>query len=163
VSQRTLVPRCLLAAAMFAMLMASVICPATVAQSADDEHVLTVIRQRLTNGARVENNAPFVFIGKIDGFGPIFHGVCKEGVNEEVDFSISKLIVGKFADSTVKAGYINCAQAPLPSPPFTQGAKLIVYCERAQSQIACLNPVAYSDARVHEIQRWYTATYPPIF
>ena len=142
------------------MLACMLAAPAFAQTAADDLHVLSVIRRNLANPNRVTYNNPFVFVGEITGFGPIFQGVCKEGVNQEVDFSISKLIYGDFDGSTIRARYINCSRAPLPSPPFAQHAKLIVYCERPHDSISCLNPVSYSNATLHEIRRWIAGIHP---
>lgn len=147
---------CVLIAAMLAALYLPVAFP----QSTGDQHVLSVIRQRLGNPTRVTYNHPIIFVAEISRFGPVFQGVCKSGVSEEVDYQVQQWIYGGPERDTVHTSYINCTRLPLPSPPFTPNVKLIVYCEAPSGGFACLNPIAYSVESLHQIQAWAAEAHP---
>jgi hypothetical protein len=95
-----------------------------------------------------------VFVGEITRLGPVFQGVCKEGVGEDVDVSVGRLLFGDFDALVVHTSYINCSRVSLPSPPFTLHAQLIVYCEEYPAHIICLNPVPYSERTLQQVQAW---------
>lgn len=134
--------------------------PAIFPQSPDDAHVLAVIRQRLAEPNRVTYNNPIIFVADITRFGPVFQGACKTGVGEDVDYEVLQWIYGDGERSKIPASYINCTRQPLPSPPFTLHAKMIVYCESPHGPFLCLNPIKYSDATLREIQRQTASLYP---
>jgi hypothetical protein len=141
-------------------LLAFVCAPAILPQSPDDAHVLAVIHQRLAEPNRVTYNHPIVFVGAITKFGPVFQGVCKAGVGEDVDYEVLQWIYGEGQRTEILTSYINCTRQPLPSPPFTLGAKVIVYCEAPHGAFLCLNPVAYSDNVLRQLQH-QTASLQP--
>ena len=148
----------------FFILVASMLMLARAAQTqtaADDEHVLGVIHTRLMEPNRITYNHPIIFVARIARLGPVFQGVCKTGVGEDVDFSVAHLLMGDFGGTTVHASYINCTQGPLPSPPFTLSARVIAYCEEPHQTQLCLNPVPYTLEREQLIQSWIDATKPP--
>jgi hypothetical protein len=129
--------------------------------AADDAHVLSVIHRKLANPYRVKYNSPIIFVRTIAALGPIYQGVCKEGINENVDFTVEMFLWGDPHRTTIQTSYINCTGVPLPSPPFSAGSRLIVYCERPQdAAFQCLNPVPYSDATAKEIYQWTAAIKP---
>ncbi len=125
-------------------------------QAPSDDDVLAQMQKRLATGEKLTYHKPMVFVGEISNLGPVFHGVCKEAVSQAVDFTISSLLWGDHPDSVVHTGYINCTWQPLPSPPFTLHAKVIVYCEQIHT-VQCLNPVAFTDERVSRVESWIRA------
>jgi hypothetical protein len=126
------------------------------AQIEQDNSVLQKIHQRLTNKEKLTYHKPVVFIGEITSLGPVFQGPCKSAVNQEVDFSLSRLLFGKFSDPVVHAGYINCTMQPLPSPPFTLHARVIVYCEQPHF-MNCLQPLPFTEEQQKTIETWIAA------
>ena len=99
---------------------------------------------------------PVLFAGPISQLGPVPHVfVCKEAVNQTVEFSVSELLVGKTTDSVVETSCVNCSNQSLPSPPFTLHAKVIVYCsETAQKRNRCLVPVPSTAERLRKLRLW---------
>lgn len=118
--------------------------------------VLEKIHERLTNTEKLTYHKPIVFVGEITALGPVFQGPCKSAVNESVDFTISRVLFGKFSDTVVHAGYINCTMQPLPSPPFTLHASVIVYCEQLPF-MTCLTPVPFTEQRQRTVEAWIAA------
>jgi hypothetical protein len=121
-------------------------------QVAGSGAALAQIHKRLTRS----HGNPIVFIGYVSRLGPVYQEACKEAVNQEVDFTISRLLLGNYSDSVLHTGYINCTRRPLPSPPFTLHATVIVYCEPTTS-MACLTPVEFSQERLNQIESWIEA------
>lgn len=120
----------------------------------------TVLRKIHHMLLRANTPQAFIFIGEIERLGPVFQGICKEGVDEEIDFTVSTVVWGEYSDSTVHTGYINCDQKPLPSPPFTLHAKVIVYCDGRISPRdhrrfqQCVVPLIFSEAKLRRIKSW---------
>ncbi|HWZ97114.1 MAG TPA: hypothetical protein VN025_05070 [Candidatus Dormibacteraeota bacterium] len=128
---------------------------ATHAQAAPDEDVLAKIHERLTSAERLNYHDPSIFVGEISRLGPYPTTVCKSAISQEVDFAVSQWLFGNSKESVITAGFINCTMGPLPSPPFTLHAKVIVYCEhRHRGPLNCMTPVVFSEAALEEIQRW---------
>jgi hypothetical protein len=148
--------RCL--AAVFALILFGA--RAASSQLAGDAHVLAVIHRNLADPNVVTYNGPVVFVGDITRFGPIFQGVCKEAVNEDVDYEVWQWIYGGGQRTKILASYINCTHQQLPAPPFTPGANLIVYCERPHGTFECLNPIPASDANLQKVQQWTVNIHP---
>src|SRR6266852_5913480 len=48
-----------------------------------------------TYGQFGEAHKPRVFIGEISQLGPVYQGVCKEAVDQDVEFTISRLLWGR--------------------------------------------------------------------
>lgn len=124
--------------------------------AAHDDVSLAEIHKRLTTPERLKYHNPVVFVGEISSFGTVYQGVCKQGVGQDVAFSIARLLWGNHPEATVHTAYINCTRQPLPSPPFTLNAKVIVYCEQRKSSALCLDPVAFTDQRAQKIESWIT-------
>ena len=137
-------------------------CTAALHGQVDDNHiVLEKIHKRLTNAEKLSYHKPIVFVGEITALGAVFQGPCKSAVNQSVDFNISRLLFGKFSGTTLHTGYINCTTMPLPSPPFTLNAAVIVYCE--QFQFAnCLTPVTFTEERQRTVEAWIAAIPPDL-
>jgi len=114
------------------------------------------IHKALTSTEKLRYHRPFVFVGEITALGPVFQGPCKEAVDESVDFAISRLLFGKFSGTALHTGYINCTTRPLPSPPFTLHALVIVYCEQ-QPALYCLNPVQFTEKLQTTVEGWIAA------
>jgi hypothetical protein len=131
------------------------------AQVEQNDAALEKIHRRLTNTEKLSYHRPIVFVGEISALGAVFQGVCKSGVNQSVDFTVSRLLFGKFSETVVHTGYINCTMRPLPSPPFTVGAHVIVYCEQFHS-LSCLTPVEFTEARQRTVEGWITAIPPDL-
>lgn len=131
------------------------------AQVEQDNAILEKIHQRLTSTEKLAYHKPVVFLGEITALGPVFQGVCKSAVNQSVDFSVSRVLFGKFSDAVIHAGYINCTMRPLPSPPFTLHSKVIVYCEESHSE-SCLLPVPFTEERVEAVEKWIAAIPPDL-
>jgi hypothetical protein len=100
-------------------------------QSVSTTDVLAQTHKRLTSFEKRTYHNPIVFTGEISHLGPIYQGPCKGAVNQEVDFTISRMLLGNHPVSIVHTGYINCTRRPLPSPPFGLHAKVIVYWRTA--------------------------------
>lgn len=131
----------------------------SVASHAQVDHsdaVFEKIHQGLRNAEKLGYHRPIVFVGEITALGPVFQGVCKSAVNESVDFSVSRLLFGKFSGTVIQAGYVNCTMQPLPSPPFTLHASVIVYCEQFHS-LSCLTPVPFTEDRERTVEAWIAA------
>ncbi len=126
------------------------------AQVEQSDAVLQKIHQRLKSVEKLSYHKPIVFVGEITALGAVYQGPCKEAVNESVDFAVSRLLFGKFSETVVHAGYINCTMRPLPSPPFTVGARVIVYCERFHF-LSCLTPVESTEERQRTVEAWIAA------
>jgi hypothetical protein len=123
---------------------------------AQDESVLSQIHKHLSTPEYRHDHNRAIFVGEIVGLGPVFQGVCKQPVNQSVDFRVSEILLGDLPESTVHAGYINCSHAPLPSPPFTLHSKVIVYCFHNMG-FKCLAPVPYTDQRLNTVKSWIAA------
>jgi hypothetical protein len=131
------------------------------AQAEGNEAALEKIHRRLTNVERLKFHKPVIFVGGITALGPVFQGVCKSAVNESVDFTISRLLFGQFPEKVMHAGFINCTRQPLPSPPFTLHATVIVYCEQLNFP-GCLTPVEFSEEREKKVEGWIAAIPPDL-
>jgi hypothetical protein len=131
------------------------------AQVDQSSTALEKIHQRLTNTEKLTYHRPIVFVGEITALGPVFQGPCKSAVNQTVDFSVSRLLFGEFSDTVIHAGYINCTMQPLPSPPFTMNAPVIVYCERLHF-LSCLTPVPFTAERQKTLEAWIAAIPPDL-
>jgi hypothetical protein len=129
------------------------------AQMEDNEATLEKIHHRLTNAEKLKYHKPLVFLGEINAFGPVFQGVCKSAVNQSVEFTISRVLFGQFSQKVMRTGFINCTRQPLPSPPFTLHATVIVYCERLNFG-GCLTPVEFSEERQKQVEGWIAAIPP---
>ncbi len=114
------------------------------------------IHKALTSTEKLRYHKPMVFVGEITALGSVYQGPCKEAVNESVDFAISRLLFGKFSGTALHTGYINCTTRPLPSPPFTLQAPVIVYCEQ-RAALTCLNPVPLTEKRQRAVEAWIAA------
>jgi len=74
-----------------------------------------------------ENHGDFtIFVGVIEDLGRPA-GACLSLVPQFVTFRVERVLSGTWATPTTKIGYVNCSPEPLPSPPFTKGAKWIVF------------------------------------
>jgi hypothetical protein len=124
--------------------------------AAQDETVLSDIHKRLsTPGYEARHDQDrMMFVGEIIALGPVFQGVCKQAVNESVDIHVLEIFLGEAPGETVHAGYINCTRAPLPPPPFTLHAKVIVYCFHNMGSFHCLVPVTFSEGRLKRVKSW---------
>ena len=131
---------------------------ALTSQAVPNDAVLAEIGKRLASPEKLTYHKPVVFVGEISRLGPVYQGVCKEAVNQDVEFTISRLLWGDHPGSLIHTGYINCTGEPLPSPPFTLHAKVIVYCEQA-SWLTCLAPVEFTNEHLSKIESWI-ATIP---
>jgi hypothetical protein len=125
-------------------------------QAPSDDDVLAQMHKRLTSGEKLTYHQPMVFVGEISNLGPVYHGVCKSAVNQEVDFTIFRLLWGEHPAPAVHTGYIDCTRQPLPSPPFTSNARVILYCEQIHT-VQRLNPVASTDERLRKVESWIHA------
>jgi hypothetical protein len=122
---------------------------------AQDESVLSNIHKRLsTPGYESRHDHDrMLFVGEVIALGPVFQGVCKSAVAQSVDFSVSEILLGDPPEPTVHAAYTNCTRVPLPSPPFTLHAKVIVYCFHNVG-FKCLAPVTFTDDRLKKVRSW---------
>jgi len=76
-------------------------------------------------------SSSLALIREISGLGPVpYVLVCKQAVNQDVEFSISTVLRGKPPNAIVKTSYVNCSSQPLLSPPFSLHATVIAYCEQ---------------------------------
>jgi len=131
-------------------------CAALHPQVPQSNTALEKIHKGLTSTEKLRYHKPIVFVGEITALGPIFQGPCKEAVDESVDFAISRLLFGKFSGTVLHVGYINCTTRPLPSPPFTLHALVIVYCEQRPA-LDCLTPVQFTEKRQTTVEGWIAA------
>jgi hypothetical protein len=142
--------------AHIAVVMLTLLCHLGLAQfgqvTAKDAAMTNTWKHLLSPSRRI-NNQPFLFVGVIEAFGPIYTGVCKEAVSESVDFRIESVIRGEHQGSQVHAEYINCTQQPLPAVPFTLNGRVIVYCEHVPS-LKCLTPVGFSEQHLATVKSW---------
>lgn len=65
-----------------------------------------------------------IFVGVIEDLGSPLDG-CLSLVSQWVTFRVQRVLLGAWTKPTIKIAYITCG--PLPSPPFTKGAKWIVF------------------------------------
>jgi len=132
------------------------------AQVISDDATLSQIHHHLTSTEKLKYHQPVVFVGEITALGGVFQGPCKSAVSEHVEFTISHVLFGKFSDTVIHTGYINCTMQPLPSPPFTLHSTVIVYCEPSKRFVNCLNPVPHTGEREKTVKRWIAATPPEL-
>lgn len=124
------------------------------AQTARNNAVLAEIHKRLTSSEKLTYHSPFLFVGEISRLGPVPQVICKQAVNQEVEFAISQLLFGGHPEAFVRTGYVNCAWQTFPSPPFTLHAKLIVYCERFHHSLTCLTPAEFTNEPLRKVKSW---------
>ena len=91
-----------------------------------------------------EAHKPTVFIGEISQLGPVYQGVCKEAVDQDVEFTISRLLGGDHPDSLVRTRYANCGTETPSIAAIHTHARVIVYCEQVP-WLTCLAPVEFTD------------------
>ncbi len=96
-------------------------------------------------------SGPLLFVGEISSLGPVFDGICKEAVNENVDFAVTELLLGDLSEDAFHYGYPNCTRQPLPSPPFALHSQVILYCHHRD---LCFQPVPATAERVKTIRLW---------
>jgi len=130
------------------------------AQADQSDAVLGQIHQRLTNIEKLSYHRPIVFVGEITALGPVFQGVCKSVAGQSVEFSVSRPLFGRFSETVVHAGYLNCTRQPLP-PPFMLHASVIVYCEQFHV-LTCLTPVPFTEDRQRTVEAWIAAIPPDL-
>ena len=105
-----------------------VLCGSLRAQD-DSERAFAQIHEYLKGDIRARTfSSPLLFVGEIVALGPVFQGVCKQAVNQTVDFRVSELLLGDLSGETFQNAYPNCTRQPLPSPPFALLASVILYC-----------------------------------
>jgi hypothetical protein len=141
----------------FALVLFFLLWTSALSSEADDASVLDKIHKRLTSPEKLTYHNPIVFVGEISKMGPVYQGICKQEVNQDVDFTVFRLLFGNYHDSLVHTGYINCTTRPLPSPPFTLHVRVIVYCERFHHSVHCLDPIEYSDEHLKKVESWIAA------
>ncbi len=94
---------------------------------------------------------PLLFVGEVSALGPVYQEVCKEAVNQIVDFSVSELLLGDLSEDSFQYGYPNCTRQPLPSPPFTLHSQIILYCHHQHN---CFEPVPLTTERLQTLRAW---------
>lgn len=121
-----------------------------------DEPELTDIHRRLqTPGIEARHDhRRMLFVGEIVALGPVFQGVCKQAVDQSVDYRVLEGLLGNPPNPIVRTGYVNCTRASLPSPPFTPHSKVIVYCFYNTGGPKCLDPVRWSEQRIIIVKSW---------
>jgi hypothetical protein len=124
-------------------------------QAVNNDAALARIHKRLLDSQKFVYPTPIMFIGEINWMGPAYHGVCKEAVSREVEFTISQVLLGNYQDSQMRTGYVDCGE--LSSPPFTLHIKLIVYCEQRVHSTFCFMPVEFTDERLKKVKSWIAA------
>lgn len=140
---------CLVFVAVLAFI--SISCGSLHAQD-ESERVFGQIHEYLKGDIKARTfSSPLLFVGEIIGLGPVFDGVCKSAVGQTVDFAVTELLLGDISDDTFHNSYVNCTRQPLPSPPFTLHARVILYCHHDR---VCFNPVPATAERVKLIQEW---------
>ena len=118
----------------------------------ESERVFGQIHEYLKGDIKARTfTSPVLFVGEITSLGPVFQGVCKSAVGETVDFAVTELLLGDLSDDTFHNSYVNCTRQPLPSPPFTLHARVILYCH---SDKVCLQPVPATPERVSAVRAW---------
>ncbi len=140
------------------LLIALISVPAVPTLIAQDKSVLSNMHKRLnTPGyeSRHDHNR-VIFVGEIITLGPVFHGVCKQAVNQNIDFSVSEILMGDPTEPTVHTGYANCTGESLPSPPYTLHTKVIVYCfqDMSDKHFKCLAPITFDSDRLKRVKSW---------
>ncbi len=125
----------------------------------DSEHVFAQIHEYLNGDIKARPfTSPLLFVGEITSLGPVYQGVCKEAVNQTVDFSVTELLLGDLSEDAFHYGYPNCTRQPLPSPPFSLHAPVILYCHHHH---LCFHPVPATPERVKAIRAWMTEARRP--
>jgi len=133
------------------VLLCAALCASLRAQD-DSERTLGQVYKYLTRDLKSRYFAnPLLFVGEITALGPVFHGVCKSAVNQTVDFSVSELLLGDLNDDTFHYGYPNCTLQPLPSPPFTLHAQVILFCHHHN---LCEQPIPATAERLAKVRAW---------
>jgi hypothetical protein len=118
----------------------------------DGEQVFGQIHEYLKGDIKARTfSSPLLFVGEITGLGPVFDGVCKSAVGQTVDFAVRELLLGDLSGDTFHSSYANCTRQPLPSPPFTLHAQVILYCHPDK---VCFHPVPATAERVNMIREW---------
>lgn len=125
---------------------------------ADTAQSLAAISKRLQDRRGVAQHRSLIFEGEIVRLQAIRRSICRAGVEHRVTYRISE-ILWQEPDSpetpgyTVSKGFIDCAEKPLPSPPFVVGTKVIVYCETRRS-FSCLPPVELTGKNREKVRSW---------
>jgi len=118
----------------------------------DSERVFGQIHQYLKGDIRARGSTgPLLFVGEIVAMGPVFPGVCKQPVSQSVDFNVTELLLGDLSDNEFHNAYPNCTRQPLPSPPFSLLAQVILYCHHHHF---CFQPVPATPERVKTVRAW---------
>jgi hypothetical protein len=132
-------------------LLSSILCGSLCAQDNSDR-VFAQIHEYLNGDIKSRTfSSPLLFVGEITALGPVFDGVCKEAVNQTVDFAVPELLLGDLSENAFHYAYPNCTRQPLPSPPFTLHAQVILYCHHHH---LCFQPVPATPERVQTIRAW---------
>jgi len=143
--------RALVSAAGLSLILCGILGGSLCAQD-ESEHVFGQIREYLKGDIKSRTfTSPLLFVGEIASLGPVFDGVCKEAVNQNVDFAVTDLLLGDLSDDTFHYGYPNCTRQPLPSPPFTLHARVILYCHHRH---LCFQPLPATPERVKTVRAW---------
>lgn len=95
--------------------------------------------------------SPLLFVGEIVALGPVFQGVCKAAVKQEVDFAVSELLLGDLPSDTFHYGYPNCTRHPLPSPPFALLSRVILFCHHRH---LCEQPLPATPEHLAKVRAW---------
>ena len=125
---------------------------------ADSTALLAAISQRLRDHRTVAQHGALVFAGEITRLQEIPRPRCSTGVEHRVTYRILQ-ILWREPDSSETAGYtvnkafIDCAEKPLPSPPFVAGIKVFVYCE-TRRRFTCLPPVEATSENGKRVRSW---------
>jgi hypothetical protein len=132
--------------------LSAILCGSVVGQDQDEsERTLQQIYKYLNRDLKSRYFAnPVLFVGEITALGPVFHGVCKQAVNQTVDFAVSELLVGDLTDDVFHYGYPNCTLQSLPSPPFTLHSQVILFCHHR----LCREPVPATPERLQKLRTW---------
>jgi len=119
---------------------------------------MLALHERLQDSDRLAKDNGFVFLGEVSQNEKIRQRRCASGFEQKVDYHVSQVLWNR-ADYPVAKGYgvskgfIDCRQALLP-PPFTEGAKVILYCEVPRDGYVCGAPILFTDERLRKVQSW---------
>lgn len=125
---------------------------------ADSTQSLAAISKRLQDHRGVAQHRALIFDGEIVRSQAIRRPTCRAGVEHRVTYRISE-ILWQEPDSpetpgyTVSKGFIDCAEKPLPAPPFVVGTKVIVFCE-TRRRFSCLPPVELTGKNREKVRSW---------
>jgi hypothetical protein len=82
--------------------------------------------RRFVSHAQATKVSELILVGTIENLGEVPRA-CLKAAPQFVTFRVDQVLWGTWQDSTIRVAYGNCSFQPLAEPPFTKGARVIVF------------------------------------